>query len=138
MMKTLKLADLNLLHPNVVDQFRQLFVYMVDMYRLGETKTRFEPFEAYRGPAKQVVLYNSGRRVTKVKAFESPHQYGLAVDFVPVIVTAEGNDQWNWDPSHDYPFLKAAAARYGLTVPIAWDPGHVESPLWKRIRKQWV
>lgn len=129
---------LTLLHPQASHQFIQLQVHLVQMHRAGKTPTLFLAHSGYRDPAKQNVLYDSGRGVTKVKAFESAHQYGLAVDFVPWVRSVDGKYNWSWAEEHDYPFLKIAARGYGLSVPLAWDKVHVEHPLWKRIKAQWA
>lgn len=127
---------LTLLHPQAIDQFRQLALFLRDGYRSGKSKTHFIAFDGWRSPAKQQALYHQTPPVTKVKPFESAHQYGLAVDFVPWI--AQGDDKgWSWAPEHDYEFLSRSAKRYGLWVPITWDRVHVEHPLWKKIRRQW-
>lgn len=122
---------LNLLSPFCKVQFVQLAHYLHEAWKRNKTKTRFVAFEGFRHPAKQSSLYNSGRGVTKVDAFYSAHQYGLAVDFVPY----SESQGWSWDPGHDYDFLSRSAKQYGLWVPIAWDKVHVESPIWNQVRR---
>jgi hypothetical protein len=91
--------------------------------------TPFRPFETFRDPARQLDLLEQG--TTKAGAFESPHQFGLAVDFVPYI---DGN--WTWQaPPELWDELAHHATVCGLLTPIAWDRPHVEHPVWGRVRK---
>ena len=55
------------------------------------------PFEAFRSPRRQAQLYAQGRTlpgkiVTYANAWQSYHQYGLAVDFVFFV-----DGKWTWD-----------------------------------------
>jgi peptidoglycan LD-endopeptidase CwlK len=59
----------------------------------------FRIFEAFRSPVRQAWLYDQGRTparpgaiVTRAKAWDSYHQYGLAVDFVLWL-----NGAWSWN-----------------------------------------
>ncbi len=90
--------------------------------------TPFQLFETYRDPDAQRAVLEAGR--SKAEPFESPHQFGLACDFVPRI-----NGNWTWAvPIEEWDVLAAKAAEAGLLVPIAWDRGHVEHPAWKKVR----
>lgn len=58
---------------------------------------RVAAFECYRTPARQNYLYSSGRTtegniVTNAKAWESWHNYGLAIDIV-----FKNKNGWTWD-----------------------------------------
>jgi hypothetical protein len=91
--------------------------------------TSFLPFETYRDPEWQAVVFDRGD--SKADSFESAHQFGLAVDFVPFI---DGN--WRWDvPETTWDVLDAEAAVFGLLRPIAWDRAHIEHPNWKGVRR---
>jgi peptidoglycan L-alanyl-D-glutamate endopeptidase CwlK len=99
-----------------------------DLARLLAHDTPFRAFETYRGPSEQEGAFENGR--SKAHAFESPHQFGLAVDFVPRI-----NGNWTWNVPHElWDVLASKAAECGLLVPIAWDRAHVEHPAFKRVR----
>lgn len=55
------------------------------------------PFETYRSPARQDWLYaqgrsRSGKKVTYAKAWESWHQFSLAVDLVFYV-----DGKWSWE-----------------------------------------
>lgn len=116
--------DLKLLHPRCRISFIELARYLENSWSEKRTLTRFKPFETYRSPERQGELRMKGG-VTQAGPFESAHQFGLAVDFVPW-----DGEVWNWDGRHDWAFLEKAAESYGLTVPISWDKVHVEHPLW--------
>lgn len=94
-----------------------------------EMDTPFLPFETYRSPEDQEHDFRRG--TSKAHAFESAHQFGLAVDFVPFI-----NGNWTWTvPDDVWNALVGKAAAHGLLVPIAWDRGHVEHPCWKGVQR---
>lgn len=82
-------------------------------------------FETYRDPERQTSLFYKGK--SKARAWESPHQYGLAVDIVPFDGTKPiwpNLDDPRWER------LSIAADAVGLSTPIKWDPGHVQHPGW--------
>lgn len=92
----------------------------------------FRVFEAFRTPERQEWLYAQGRTrpggiVTKARAWESFHQYGMAADLVLFI-----DGQWSW--SSDGPLgahwlrLREIARDVGLRT-LAWEAPHVEWPV---------
>lgn len=102
---------------------------------LGRRGVDLKVLETYRPPDRQAQLYAQGRTthgkvVTYAKPYESPHQWGLAVDVQPVPPTAA-----NWT------LLRATARKIGWRLLGDWDPGHLEHPAWPRvlaeIRKRW-
>jgi len=111
--------------------FHKLSHNLTDGYRKGDTKTWFRPFETFRHPARQADLYDQEPPVTKLNAMLSPHQYGVAVDFVPWL---EEEQKWSWADWHDYEYLEVAATSHGLRIPIAWDLCHVEHPVWDSVK----
>lgn len=121
--------DLGLLHPVQKTLFVSLAHYLERDWQDGKTKTHFKVFEAWRSPLRQAELFKQGS-VTKADAWQSAHQFGLAVDFVPWTVNG-----WSWDEHHDYDWLRERAYRIGLATPIAWDRCHVESQLWPDVRR---
>ncbi len=114
---------LDLLLPSVRNDFANL---ARDLRR----DTRFRPHTGYRSPADQEAAFRRG--VTKARAFESAHQFGLALDFVPL---GDGN-KFVWpDPSdREWDQLRARARGFGLLNNIEWDRPHVEHRLWQRVR----
>lgn len=110
-----------------------LAIRLEDGYRAGLIPELFRPFEGYRSPQRQVEMLES--KTSKAGPFESAHQYGLAVDFVPVKNGKE--NAWHW-PEADAPcwdFLRANAVNRGLLNDISWDRPHIEHPLWRDIRR---
>ena len=91
--------------------------------------------ETVRSPERQAQLYAQGRTaggkiVTYAKPYESPHQWGLAVDVKPIPDTAA-----NWRE------VRHQATRIGWGLLGEWDPGHLQHPAWPRvlaeIRRRW-
>lgn len=133
-------GDIQLLHPAVQPVFSKLLTTLHDGYATGKTKTWFQIFETYRSPSKQAELFAQGRttagpRVTKAEPFRSPHQYGLAADFVPQIQRQhEGQAAvswaWDWSGEHDWAFLHSCARSLGLHPIGDWDKPHIEHNLW--------
>ncbi|HEU0217266.1 MAG TPA: D-alanyl-D-alanine carboxypeptidase family protein [Stellaceae bacterium] len=83
-------------------------------------------FEAWRSPERQRFLYAQGRTrtgevVTNAQAWESYHQYGLAVDIVGFV---RGN--WTWDlPSANWARLHEIGAEHGLEW-LSWEKPHLQ------------
>lgn len=99
------------------------------MARLESRGYRFVLLEGYRSPERQEKLANLGNHVTSARAFQSKHQYGLAVDLAPVrdgkLLISE-RDPWAMEA---YLALGEEAAKAGLTWGGNWwfkDYGHVE------------
>lgn len=119
----------DLIHPKAYDAFRQL-AHALDLdHRYGKLGCLFKPFETFRHPYRQADLYRYGRGVTKAKPYQSAHQFGLAVDFVPF-----DNGRWSWDDKKPWNELKERAEKAGLRVPYEWDRAHVEHPMWEDYR----
>jgi peptidoglycan LD-endopeptidase CwlK len=84
-------TDLEGLHPKM----RRAAVKLLE--KLAAEGISFRIFEAYRSPARQAWLFEQGRsrpgaKVTNARAWESYHQYGMAVDFVLWV-----NNTWSWE-----------------------------------------
>ncbi|MDR7270646.1 hypothetical protein J2X20_003304 [Pelomonas saccharophila] len=115
--------DLARLHPAMrakVEELLQLF---------AQQSLPFRVFEAYRSPERQNWLYEQGRtrpggKVTNARAWESFHQYGLAVDFVLF-----ENGQWSWDDSGPraghWRKLRELIDQVGLHS-LSWEVPHAE------------
>lgn len=86
-------------------------------------------FEAYRSPARQDHLWQIGRdgtkakKVTDAKAWQSNHQYGLAVDlaFLP------RPRAWHWPKSDDpiWDKVQEVMERFGFES-LKWERPHFE------------
>lgn len=85
--------------------------------------------EGYRSPERQEKLAASATRVTNARAYQSKHQYGLAVDVAPVKdgrLRISERDPWAMEA---YLALGEEAERAGLTWGGRWsfkDYGHIE------------
>jgi peptidoglycan L-alanyl-D-glutamate endopeptidase CwlK len=116
--------DWSRLHPDFVQTVLQVFERM---------KARGYPLallEGYRSPERQDTLAGLGAQVTNAKAFESKHQYGLALDAAPFrdgrLVISE-QDPW---AQQAYQALGEEAERAGLVWGGRWklrDYGHIEA-----------
>lgn len=98
--------------------------------RLQERGYSFVLLEGYRSPERQEKLANLGSHVTSARAFQSKHQFGLAVDLAPVrdgrLVISE-RDPW---ALRAYMVLGEETEKAGLTWGGRWwfkDYGHVEA-----------
>ena len=93
----------------------------------------FEPFEGLRLPDRQHYL-RTVMKTTKAGPWQSAHQYGLAVDFAVVSYLRRGKQVWSWEAEAPWADLKSLANVYGLSVPIQWDKGHVEHPMFYELK----
>lgn len=142
-------GDINRCHPVARGAFSHLTSRLAKGFDLQETKTWWRPFETYRSPVEQQRLYDSrnetGRMVTKARAWQSAHQYGLAVDYVALMLplNAESTNaerQWSWDSSYDWDYIaRVVRDEYAgaLVCDISWDPGHVEHVMFEDYRTIW-
>lgn len=99
---------------------------------LAAKRIPLELYEGARSPFRQVELYargrgtgETGRTVTRAKAWASLHQYGLAVDYVFRVDGA-----WSWDEPRvgmweDYAGLAEAIGLRSLS----FEKPHVELPV---------
>lgn len=115
--------DWNKLDP----RFTQTVLRMLT--RLNERGYPFALLEGYRSPERQEKLADLGTHVTNARAFQSKHQFGLAVDVAPVndgrLIISE-RDPWAMQA---YVALGEEAEKAGLTWGGRWsfkDYGHVE------------
>lgn len=137
-LKTTRSIDLELLHPACRNDFRELYIYLQNAFKSGECRSDFRVFEAYRHPVRQKYLLGQVPPVTKAGPFQSAHNFGMAVDFVPRIFVG-GNYQYSWDDEHDWAFLSRASSILkcnceGLSTPIKWDRPHVEHSIFKKLK----
>lgn len=94
-------------------------------------------YETLRTPEEQDQKYAEGK--SEAKAWESPHQYGLAFDCVPLC--QDGKTAWWGAPENIWEFLYSMGAscgldplgdKYGEYLP--WDKGHMQEPGWKLVK----
>lgn len=84
-------------------------------------------FETYRSITEQNAAFARG--ASKARGGQSPHQFGMAVDFVPRV----GTNGWYWPPASasEWAILRREAHKLGLRNSLNWDRPHVECPCWK-------
>lgn len=121
--QTARTADMNLLHAKCRDDFLLLMRALTAAKEYGDINVWFRPFETYRHPMRQLEALRNN--TTRAGMYESAHQFGLAVDFVPW-----DNGNWSWKDGPHWDFLRAKAHHYKLRCELSWDRAHVESPLW--------
>lgn len=116
-------ADRASLHPAIREAVRHLEI------SFNNEGLPFRVFEAYRSPQRQAWLYaqgrtRSGNRVTDAQAWQSYHQYGLAVDFVLWL-----NNTWSWSDSGIYRRYWTRLHDLGRQVglePLSWEAPHLQ------------
>jgi peptidoglycan L-alanyl-D-glutamate endopeptidase CwlK len=118
---TARNTDLALLHPTVRAKVQST---------LDALKTEKIPlfvFEAFRSPTRQAFLFAQGRtkpgsKVTFANAWQSYHQYGLAVDLV-----FNGPGKWTWDEPKKgmWKRMHEIANSNGL-MPLDFETPHIQ------------
>lgn len=92
--------------------------------------------------AEQNKLYAQGRKdkgniVTNAMGGQSPHNFGCAVDLVPL----NKSGQINWNDNHGFAEIGVAAESIGLVwggkFKSIVDLPHVESPSWRALQAAW-
>lgn len=109
------------MHPRLIKQLAELVI------RCRQDGFAVRQIEGDRTAERQAVLYNQGRIndgaiVTHAKAYESAHNYGLAVDVTPIPTT-----EANWKR------LRLHAKHLGFGLIGEWDRGHLQHPQWPGI-----
>lgn len=123
------------LHPKMMAPITEMLTACrAHVFTVDGTSYIFEAFEGLRLPERQYHLFARTKN-TKAGPWQSSHQYGLAVDFACRAIDQMGRASgWHWPEQADWDWLKRQARRNGLDIPIKWDRGHVEHPLWRTIR----
>lgn len=123
------------LHPIALPAFVRLHYRLQDAFDTGKINQMFLPFESYRSPARQNELLSNGKGVTRAGAWQSAHQFGLAVDFVPFLTRSGRRNGWDWGHDNQWGVLAQLAKAEGLLAPYDWDKAHIVHPLWKKVQK---
>lgn len=113
------IADLESLHPYFRDR-------VLELIRICKSKgIEIAVVETYRTHAKQTEYRSMGRRYTRTSAGRSKHQYGMAIDIVPVVNSVP---QWRnvklWRKIG--PIGERLGLRWGGRWSRLYDPGHFE------------
>jgi hypothetical protein len=113
------ITDLNALHPYFRDKINELIV------KCKAQGIELAVVESYRTHAKQSEYKGMGKKYTSSKAGRSKHQYGLAVDIVPIVDSVAV-----WDNPSLWRKIGLTGERLGLRWGGRWrkpyDPGHFE------------
>jgi hypothetical protein len=113
------ISDLQALHPYFRDK-------VIELIRICKTKgIELAVVETFRTHAKQHEYKTMGRKFTRSGAGRSKHQYGLAVDVVPIV-----NGEAEWHNNALWRRVGIVGERLGLRWGGRWrsmfDPGHFE------------
>lgn len=113
------IADLESLHPYFKDK-------VVELIRVCEAAgIELAVVESYRTHAKQAEYFAMGKKYTRTAGGSSRHQYGLAVDVVPMI-----DSKPVWNNARLWKKIGLAGERLGLRWGGRWripyDPAHFE------------
>jgi hypothetical protein len=113
------IADLDALHP----YFREKIMQLIAICKLKGIELKL--VETFRTHAKQNEYKNMGKKYTRSGGGRSKHQYGLAVDVVPVVDSVA-----QWDDYKLWKRIGAVGEQLGLRWGGRWrnpyDPGHFE------------
>ncbi|MBP9927149.1 MAG: M15 family metallopeptidase [Cyclobacteriaceae bacterium] len=113
------IADLNALHP----YFREKIITLINLCKAKGIELAV--VESFRTHSKQNEYKYMGKRYTRTGGGGSKHQYGLAVDVVPVVDSVA-----QWDNAKLWRRVGAVGEQLGLRWGGRWkelyDPGHFE------------
>jgi hypothetical protein len=113
------ITDLNSLHPF----FRDRVIELIDACRRKGIELAI--VETYRTPSKQHEYKSMGKKYTSSGAGKSKHQYGLAIDLVPIVDSIAV-----WDNATLWRKIGVTGEKLGLRWGGRWrkpyDPGHFE------------
>lgn len=113
------ITDLNALHP----YFRDKAIELIN--RCRQKGIELAIVETYRTHAKQTEYKSMGRKYTRSGAGKSKHQYGLAIDVVPIV-----NGEPVWHNKYLWRRVGVIGEQLGLRWGGRWrslyDPGHFE------------
>lgn len=124
--------DMKYLNPDARPAFEQLQLELLKGYKEKKTHSLFMPFETYRSPMRQLELFEQKNGATQATAWKSAHQYGLAVDFVPITERS-----WSWSDDEDWKFLHEMVETHSdLFHPLKWDKAHVVHAKWYEINNK--
>lgn len=122
--------SVDFLHPKMREAVLRLSKAVAHPFRDQPSgrEYSFQMYEGFRTVQRQAHLISVG--TTKAGPWQSAHQYGLAVDFVPIHA-----GRWTWDgvPTDAWEWMRSEARSLGLRTPIAWDLPHLEHPDWPRV-----
>jgi peptidoglycan L-alanyl-D-glutamate endopeptidase CwlK len=119
-----RIAEASLLHPAMQDRVLDLDA------RIEQAGIPLRTYETVRSPWRQAELYARGRaagsvhkKVTKAKAWQSRHQFGMAVDKV-FYLSGKG---WTWEEPEAGMWAAYHELARGVNLwPLGFEKPHVE------------
>ena len=124
-MTTAPISSWDAIHPVALPLFARLWGDLQ-----SDPDVVWMMFETYRSPERQNELFR--KKKTRAKAWQSAHQYGLAIDFVPVM---DGKPFWPPPDAECWDRLKAYAEECGLVCDLTWDRSHVYHPAFADVKR---
>lgn len=113
--------SLQALHPAMLPLANELANLMAK-------DTILRVYETFRTPARQAHVLATA--ASHAKPWSSAHQYGLAMDFAGF-----RNGGWSWKvEDRCWDVLHERARKIGLLAPIPWDLGHIQHPLFSKLK----
>lgn len=116
-------ADMSLLHHDCRADFYLLMGDLQRDFTHKKINVLFKPFEVYRHPSRQLEALN--QKTSRARPYESAHQFGMAVDFVPFDPATQ---RWSWRDGPHWDYLRDRARARKLLCELNWDRAHVEHP----------
>jgi len=111
-------------------KFRSLVVQLIEGCQAEGIKVSVR--ESYRSPERQQAIYNAAKGTgTNAEAFQSWHQYGLAVDLAPVVDKQAGisSDREALARINDVNVRLGLNLRWGGNFKSFYDGWHFEKPI---------
>lgn len=121
--------DIAALHPLMWNEVHGLLARLADVAKEEPWFPEFTLFEGYRSPERQALMIARGR--SKAKPWQSAHQYGLAVDLLPVVF---GKLTWSV-PGDVWTRLAHEVLPFNMICPIGWDKPHCQHVIFKDIER---
>ena len=102
-------------------------------------------YEGFRTMARQAELFKLGSHVTRAQPGQSYHNYGFAIDWVPITRHEKANGMYEtvWDtPIEEVAYKQGEelARKFGMN-PISWESGHLQDsdyPDWTDLKNKFV
>lgn len=123
--------DIAALHPLMWDNVQGLMARLRKIHEDEPWFPLFKLFEGYRSPERQALMIKRG--VSKSQPWHSAHQYGLAVDMVPIVF---GKLSWSV-PGDVWTRLATEVLPFNLRCPIGWDKPHCQHVVFDDIERAW-
>ena len=123
---TARSADMTLLHHECRADFYLLMGDLQRDFTHKKINVLFHPFEVYRHPHRQAEVL--AQKTSRARPYESAHQFGMAVDFVPFDPATQ---RWSWRDGPHWDYLRVRAHARKLLNELDWDRAHVEHPKYR-------